>query len=59
MVIIMKNVIGATSPQVSFTKVHDLDDGKMYYFLYINGKFIGCFNFEEMTKKFQEVMLDV
>lgn len=55
----MKNVIGATSPQVSFTKVHDLDDGNMYYFLYINGKFIGCFNFEKMTKKFQEVMLDV
>lgn len=55
----MKNVIGATSPQISFTKIHDLDEGKMYYFLYVNGKFLGCYTFEQAVKKFEEVMLEV
>lgn len=55
----MKEVIGAQSPQISFTKIHALDERKIYYFMYINGRFEGCYTFEEAVKKFQEVMINL
>ena len=55
----MIEVIVAQSPQISFTKIHALDERTMYYFMYINGRFEGCYTFEEAVKKFQEVMINL
>ena len=51
--------IGGTSPIISVTKWHDLETGEFYFDLYINGKIDGRYSFSELTKKFQELMLEV
>ena len=51
--------IGGTSPVISITKWHDLNTGEFSFDLYINGKVEGRYNFTELTKKLQEVVLDI
>ena len=51
--------IGATAPIISITKWHDTKEGEIYYDLYLNGKVDGRYNLDSLTKRIQEVMLDV
>lgn len=51
--------IGGTSPVITVTKWHDLKERTVLYDLYINGKVEGRYTLEGLTKRFQEVMLDV
>ena len=55
----MPRFIGGTSPVITVTKWHDLEERTMYYDLYINGKVEGRYTLEEITKKFQEVLYDI
>lgn len=61
MVIIMKDYrfIGAAAPIISITKWHDTQEGEIFYDLYLNGKVDGRYNLDSLTKRIQEVMLDV
>ena len=51
--------IGGTSPVITVTKWHDLETGEFFFDLYINGKIEGRYQFSELSKKFQELMLEV
>lgn len=51
--------IGGTSPVITVTKWHDLETGEFFFDLYINGKIDGRYQFTELSKKFQELMLEV
>lgn len=57
----MKNYrfIGAAAPIISITKWHDTEKGEISYDLYLNGKVDGRYNLDSLTKRIQEVMLDV
>ena len=51
--------VGGTSPIISITKWHDLKTGEFWFDLYLNGKVEGRYNFTSLTKKLQEVMLEI
>ena len=51
--------VGGTSPIISVTKWHDLKTGEFWFDLYINGKVEGRYNCTSLTKKLQEVMLEI
>lgn len=51
--------VGGTSPIISVTKWHDLKTGEFWFDLYLNGKVEGRYNFTFLTKKLQEVMLEI
>ena len=51
--------IGGNSPIISITKWHDLQTGEFYFDLYLNGKVEGRYNFSSLTKRLQEVMLEI
>ena len=51
--------VGGSSPIISITKWHDLNTGEFWFYLYINGKVEGKYNFDELTKKLQEVVLEI
>ena len=51
--------LGGTSPIISVTKWHDLETGEFWFDLYLNGKVEGRYNFSELTKKLQEVVLEI
>lgn len=51
--------IGGTSPVITVTKWHDTESGDISYDLYLNGKVDGRYNLDSLTKRIQEVMLDV
>jgi hypothetical protein len=51
--------LGGTSPIISVTKWHDLETGEFFFDLYLNGKVDGRYTFSELTKKLQEVMLEI
>ena len=51
--------IGATAPVITVTKWHDLEERSVLYDLYLNGKVDGRYTLEGLTKRIQEVMLDV
>ena len=51
--------IGATAPIMSITKWHDIEDHTMLYDLYLNGKVDGRYTLSELTKRIQEVLIDV
>lgn len=51
--------IGAAAPVISITKWHDTQEGTVYYDLYLNGKVDGRYKLDSLTKRIQEVMLDV
>ena len=50
---------GGTAPVITITKWHDVEEHQMFYDLYLNGKVEGRYNFSELTKKLQEVVLDI
>lgn len=51
--------IGGTSPVITITKWHDLKTGEFFFDLYINGKVEGRYQFAELFKKLQEVVLEI
>ena len=51
--------IGGTSPVITITKWHDLKTGEFFFDLYINGKVDGRFQFSELFKRMQEVVLEI
>ena len=51
--------IGATAPVITVTKWHDLEERTVLYDLYLNGKVDGRYTLEGLTKRIQEVMLNV
>lgn len=51
--------VGGTSPMISVTKWHDLKTGEFWFDLYINGKVEGRYQFSQLIKKIQEVVLDI
>ena len=55
----MTRFIGATAPVITVTKCHDLEEGIIWYDLYLDGKFQGRFQFSDIMKKIQEVLYDV
>lgn len=55
----MTRFIGGVSPVITVTKWHDIEKGEMFYDLYINGKVDGRYTLDELTKRFQEVLMDV
>ena len=54
-----KRYLGGTSPVIGITKWHDLKTGEFFFDLYLNGKVEGRYSFSELTKKLQEVVLDI
>ena len=55
----MKRFIGSTSPNISVTKWHDIEEGVFFYDLYVNGKIEGRFTLSELMKKIEEILYDV
>lgn len=51
--------IGGTSPVITVTKWHDTESGDISYDLYLNGKVDGRYNLDSLTKRIQEVVMDV
>ena len=51
--------IGAMAPVITIYKWHDLQEHTMMYDLNLNGKVDGRYTLEQLTKRIQEVMLDV
>ena len=51
--------VGATSEVVTFTKWHDLKTGEFWFDVYVNGKVKGRYNFTELTKAIQEIVLEI
>lgn len=51
--------VGGTSPIIAVTKWHDLKTGEFWFDLYLNGQVEGRYNFTSLTKKLQEVMLEI
>ena len=51
--------IGGTSPVITITKWHDLKTGEFFFDLYINGKVDGRYQFSELFKRIQEVVLKI
>ena len=51
--------IGGTSPVITITKWHDLKTGEFFFDLYINGKVDGRYQFSELFKRMQEVVLEI
>lgn len=51
--------VGGTSPMISVTKWHDLKTGEFWFDLYINGKVEGRYQFSQLIKKMQEVVLEI
>lgn len=54
-----KRYLGGTSPVIGITKWHDLKTGEFFFDLYLNGKVEGRYSFSELTKKLQEVVLEI
>ena len=55
----MTRFIGGTSPNISVTKWHDIEEGVFFYDLYLNGKIEGRFTLSELMKKIEEILYDV
>ena len=51
--------VGGTSPVISITKWHDLNTGEFWFDLYVNAKVKGRYNFTELTKAIQEIVLEI
>lgn len=51
--------IGAMAPVITIYKWHDLQEHTMMYDLNLNGKVDGRYTLEQLTKRIQEVMVDV
>ena len=54
-----KRYLGGTSPVIGITKWHDLKTGEFFFDIYLNGKVEGRYSFSELTKKLQEVVLEI
>ena len=50
--------IAGNSPIISVTKWHDLQTGDIMYDLYINGHIDNRYTLAELTKKFQEILIN-
>lgn len=50
--------VAGTSPIITVTKWHDLETGEMFYDLYINGHVDNRYTLSELTKKFQEILIN-
>ncbi len=55
----MARFIAGQTPNLSVTKWHDLQEQKMFYDLYVNGKIEGRFNLEQLQKRILEIIMDV
>ena len=55
----MARFIAGQTPNFSVTKWHDLQEQKMFYDLYINGKIDGRYRLESLQKRIMEVIYDV
>lgn len=55
----MARFIAGQTPNISVTKWHDLQEQKMFYDLYINGKVDGRYNLDQLQKKILEIIMDV
>ena len=55
----MGRFVAGQTPIFSVTKWHDLQEQKMFYDLYINGKVEGRYSLEGLQKKIMEVVFDV
>ena len=55
----MGRFVAGQTPNISVTKWHDLQEQKMFYDLYINGKVEGRYSLEGLQKKIMEVVFDV
>lgn len=51
--------VGGTSPVITITKWHDLKTGEFFFDLYLNGKVDGRYQFSELFKRLQEVVLEI
>ena len=51
--------VGSTSPVIGITKWHDLKTGEFFFDLYLNGKVDGRYQFTDLQKRLQEVVLDI
>lgn len=51
--------VGGVSPVMTVTKWHDIEKGEISYDLYLNGKVDGRYNLDSLTKRIQEVMMEV
>ena len=50
--------IAGNSPIISVTKWHDSQTGDIMYDLYINGHIDNRYTLAELTKKFQEILIN-
>ena len=50
--------IAGNSPIISVTKWRDLQTGDIMYDLYINGHIDNRYTLAELTKKFQEILIN-
>ena len=48
-----------TSPVISITKWHDLQEQKMFYDLYLNGKIDSRYSLEGLMSRIKEVLFEV
>ena len=55
----MARFVAGQTPQMAVTKWHDLQEQKMFYDLYINGKIDGRYSLEGLQKRFMEVVYNV
>lgn len=55
----MARFIAGQTPNLSVTKWHDLQEKKMFYDLYINGKVEGRYNLEGLQKMILEIIMGV
>jgi hypothetical protein len=55
----MARFVAGQTPNISVTKWHDLQEQKMFYDLYINGKVEGRYNLENLNKRILEIIHDV
>ena len=51
--------VEGTSPVITIIKWHDLKTGEFFFDLYLNGKVDGRYQFSELFKRLQEVVLDI
>lgn len=51
--------IGAMAPVITIYKCYGLQEHTMMYYLNLNGKLDGRYTLEQLTKRIQEVMVDV
>lgn len=55
----MARFVAGQTPNLSVTKWHDLQEQKMFYDLYINGKIEGRYNLDQLQKRILEIVMDV